>query len=373
MNNLSRLHADHDQSPWIDFIDRPLIESGRLGSLVSAGVRGLTSNPTIFEKAVAAGHYDDVILAAVDRGERNEAVYESFVLRDIGAAADILRPVYDSSDGADGFVSIEVEPDLAGHTAATLARVRYLFHRLARPNVLVKIPATPAGLPAIETALADGINVNVTLLFSVDVYRDVAAAYVAALKSRVARGLDVSRVASVASFFVSRVDTKVDPLLDERRSAAATALRGRIAVANAKVAYHSFREIFHGPEFEDLRSAGARPQRCLWASTSTKDPTYRDVKYVEELIGPETVDTMPPATIDAFLDHGRVEPTLERDPEGAAVALDALAADGIDLDRATGELRDEGVASFTRSYRDLLAAIDRKRRELADRVSSPGL
>jgi transaldolase len=365
MNNLQRLYAEQEQSPWIDFIDRKLIESGRLADMVGDGIRGLTSNPTIFGKAVASGQYDELIRGQIEAGHGSDAIYEEIAVNDVGDASDILRSVYDEADGADGFASIEVEPGLAADSEATLDRARYLWGRLKRPNVFVKIPATPAGLPAIEDAIADGININVTLMFSVDVYRDVARAYIAGLRRRLERGDDVRRVASVASFFVSRVDTKVDPRLDEIGTDAARALRGRSAIANAKLAYAAYREIFEGPEFADLRDAGARVQRCLWANTSTKNPDYRDVLYVEELIGPQTVDTMPLETIDAFLDHGRLERTLDRDVEGARETLRQLEEQGISMRQVTDELIDEGVASFGKSFDELIAAIDSQRKALA--------
>jgi len=365
MNNLERLYAEQEQSPWIDFIDRQLIESGRLADMVRDGIRGLTSNPTIFGKAVASGQYDELIRGQIEAGHGSDAIYEEIAVNDVGDASDILRSVYDEADGADGFASIEVEPALAADSEATLDRARYLWRRLKRPNVFVKIPATPAGLPAIEDAIADGININVTLMFSVDVYREVARAYIAGLRRRLERGDDVRRVASVASFFVSRVDTKVDKRLDAIGNDAARALRGRSAIANAKLAYAAYQEIFEGPEFADLLDAGARVQRCLWASTSTKNPDYRDVMYVDELIGPKTVDTMPLETIDAFLDHGRLERTLDRDVDGARETLRQLEEQGISMRQVTDELIDEGVASFGKSFDELIAAIDSQRKALA--------
>ena len=302
-NALHRLTAEQDQSPWIDFIDRDLIASGKLKQMVDDGIRGLTSNPTIFAKAVATGQYDELIRREIEAGDGARQIYEEIAIADVGDASDVLRRVYDDAEGADGFASIEVEPDLAEDADATLVRARELWSRLERPNVFIKIPATEAGIPAIENAIAEGINVNVTLMFSVAIYRRVARAYIAGLRRRFDAGEDVSRVASVASFFVSRVDTKVDTYLEEIGTPAALAARGRAAIANAKMAYEAFGEIFAGEEFADLREAGARVQRCLWASTSTKNPAYRDVLYVEELIGPRTVDTMPIETITAFLDQ----------------------------------------------------------------------
>lgn len=365
MNALQRLHAEQDQSPWIDFIDRQLIESGRLAEFVETGIRGLTSNPTIFGKAVATGQYDELIKREIDAGHDSRAIYEEIAVGDVTDAADVLRTVYEDSDGADGFVSIEVEPDLADDSERTLDRARHLFGRVSRPNAFVKIPATPAGLPAIEDAIAEGININITLMFSVDVYRDVARAYISGLRRRLDRGEDVSRVASVASFFVSRVDTKVDKALDAIGTDAARALRGRAAIANAKLAYAAYQEIFEGPEFADLRDAGARVQRCLWASTSTKNPEYRDVLYVEELIGPQTVDTMPLETIEAFNDHGRLERTLDADLDGARALLRQVEEQGIAMRTVTDELIDEGVATFGKSFDELIQAIDSQRQALA--------
>jgi transaldolase len=365
MNALQRLHAEQDQSPWIDFIDRELIESGRLAEFVADGIRGLTSNPTIFGKAVATGQYDELIKREIDAGHDSRAIYEEIAVGDVRDAADVLRSVYDESDGADGFVSIEVEPDLADDSQRTLERARHLFKRVGRPNAFVKIPATPAGLPAIEDAIAEGININITLMFSVDVYREVARAYINGLRRRLDAGEDVTRVASVASFFVSRVDTKVDKALDAIGSEEARGLRGTAAIANAKLAYAAFQEIFEGEEFAELRDAGARVQRCLWASTSTKNPDYRDVLYVEELIGPQTVDTMPLETIEAFNDHGRLERTLDEGVEEARDQLRRVEQQGISMENVTDELIEEGVAAFGKSFDELIGAIDSQRQALA--------
>ena len=364
MNALQRLHAEFDQSPWIDFIDRKLIASGRLAELVQTGIRGLTSNPTIFAKAVATGQYDELVRREIDAGHGNQEIYEEIATGDVGDAADVLRSVYDASEGADGFASIEVEPDLANDTDGTLARARELWNRVDRPNIFVKIPATSAGIPAIEAAIADGINVNVTLMFSVDVYREVARAYVAGLRQRLERGDQVRGVASVASFFVSRVDTKVDKYLDAVGTRSALEARGRAAVANAQLAYAAYLEIFDGPEFAELRAAGARVQRCLWASTSTKNPDYRDVLYVEELIGPATVNTMPIETIEAVLDHGDLARRLDADFDDARRAIAAVEAQGIAMSTVTDELIDEGVTAFAASFDDLIATIEEKRRTL---------
>lgn len=365
MNALQRLHAEQDQSPWIDFIDRQLIDSGGLADQVGQGIRGLTSNPTIFAKAVASGQYDALIRREIAAGHDSRGIFEAIEIADVGDAADILRTVYEEADGADGFVSIEVEPDLADDSDRTLERARHLWRRLARPNVLVKIPATLAGLPAIEAAIGEGININITLMFSVDVYRAVAGAYIAGLRRLQANGGDIRRVASVASFFVSRVDTKVDKALDAIGTDAALAARGKAAIANAKLAYQAYREIFHGAEFADMAAAGARVQRCLWASTSTKNPAYRDVMYAEELIGPETVDTLPTETIGAFLDHGVVRRTLDTGLDAARDELRAVEAQGIRMQTVTDELIAEGVIAFGRSFSDLMGVIDAQREALA--------
>ncbi len=364
-NALHRLHSEQDQSPWIDFIDRDLIGSGKLEQMVDDGIRGLTSNPTIFAKAVASGQYDELIRREIEAGNGARDIYEQIAVTDVGDAADVLRRVYDASGGTDGFASIEVEPDLAEDTDATLARARELWAKLDRPNIMIKIPATPAGIPAVQAAIAEGINVNVTLMFSVDTYREIARAYVEGLRSRQQRGEDVSRIASVASFFVSRVDSKIDKLLDDAGDRAALEARGQAAIANAKLAYAAFGEIFGGEEFADLRAAGANVQRCLWASTSTKNPDYRDVIYVEELIGPQTVDTMPLDTITAFIDHGEVERTLDRGVDEAREALRRVEANGISIEQVTEELLAEGVASFDKSFGELIDTIESKRQELA--------
>jgi transaldolase/glucose-6-phosphate isomerase len=365
MNTLQRLYAEQDQSPWIDFIDRDLVTSGRLRDLIGEGIRGLTSNPTIFGKAVASGQYDELIRREIEAGDSNQQIYEEIAVSDVGDAADALRRVYDASNGTDGFASIEVEPDVADDTEGTVERARLLWHRLSRPNVFIKIPATEAGIPAISRCIGEGININVTLMFSVDVYRRVARAYLEGLRQRHAAGEDLSRLASVASFFVSRVDTKVDKQLQARNDRAASELLGKAAIANAKMAYQAYLDIFDGEEFAELKAAGAQVQRCLWASTSTKNPDYRDVLYVEDLIGPQTVNTMPIETINAFLDHGDVERTLDRNVDEARDVLRGLGGQGIDLEQVTDELIEEGVEAFGKSFDDLIATIDRQRKALA--------
>ncbi len=359
---MTRLHELHDagQSVWLDFIRRDMLESGELESLVADGVRGLTSNPTIFQQAIdTSTSYDDQIAAVV--ADRPDAatirVFEELAVADIRGAADVLATVYDASHGGDGFVSLEVSPHLAHDTEATIGEARRLWSWVDRPNLMIKVPATPAGIPAIETLISDGLNINVTLLFALENYVEVARAYIRGLE----RAADPAAVASVASFFVSRVDSKTDAALDKIGSPEALALRGRTAVANAKLAYDHYRDIFDGPTFDAARDRGGRPQRVLWASTSTKNPEYLDVLYVDSLVGPNTVNTMPPATIDAFLDHGVVDPTaLMTGLDEARDAMAALADVGVDIDEVTTELQEEGVVKFADSFDDLLATLARK-------------
>jgi len=353
--------GQHGQSVWLDSIRRSMITSGELQRLIAEdGLRGMTSNPTIFEKAVSAGtDYDEQVREIVMHDPNISIIdlYERVVITDIQMAANALRPVYETSSGLDGYVSIEVSPPVAHDTEATLAEVRHLWNAVDRPNILVKIPGTPEGLPAVETCLAEGININITLMFSRAHYEAVAEAYVRA----VSRLGDPSRIASVASFFVSRVDTKVDTRLKEIGTPEALGLLGKIAVANAKLTYRRFQEIFHGEHFADLHRNGARVPRCLWASTSTKNPAYHDTMYVDNLIGPETVNTMPMETLTAFRDHGRAVPTLQQGVEEAEADLQRLAALGINLLEVGEELQTEGLRLFGDSYEKLLAALDRKR------------
>jgi transaldolase/glucose-6-phosphate isomerase len=359
------------QSPWIDFIRRSFMTKGDFGKLIAAGeIRGATSNPTIFEKAIGGSDdYDEQLKELVRQGVTDpKKIFDELAIRDIQMAADILRPVYDQASGADGFISLEVSPGAAHDTQATINEVRYLWGRVNRPNVMIKIPATPEGLPAIEQMLTEGININITLMFAVQVYDQVAHAYINALQKRAAAGQPIDRIASVASFFVSRVDTETDKRLNKLAEQAGSdeqrqrvkALLGKAAIANAKIAYQHFQMIFGAPDFTDLRAKGAKVQRPLWASTSTKNPAYRDVLYVEELIGPDTVDTMPPATIDAFRDHGKVAPTLVADQAGARQVMADLAAVGIDIDDVTQTLLVEGVKSFADSYDQLMAETAKK-------------
>ena len=361
------------QSPWLDNISRALLQDGAFQALLAQGIVGMTSNPSIFQKAIGGSDaYDDELRRLV-RADRSAAdIYDDLVLDDIRAAAALLRPVYERTGGRDGYVSIEVAPALADDTERTLREARRIFSYLNLPNVMIKIPGTPAGLPAIRQAIADGINVNVTLLFAVANYRAVAAAYIGGLEERAAAGWSIGSIASVASFFVSRVDTAVDARLDALIARGAddttrremTALKGTAAIANAVVAYAAFQEIFSGPRWEALAAQGARAQRPLWASTSMKDPTRRDVRYVEELIGRDTVDTMPDATIAAVLDHGEVRRTLDADVTGARASLDRLARAGVALDEVTDALQRDGVAQFAAAFDDLNTTIAARREEM---------
>jgi transaldolase len=365
-NPLQQLAAQ-GQSVWLDYIRRDLIESGGLAKLVGDGeLRGVTSNPSIFEKAIAGSRDYDRLLEATLRETRDPvAVYERLAVRDIRDAADALRPVYDATGGRDGFVSLEVSPHLAHDTAETVAEARRLWGEVDRPNLMIKVPGTPAGVPAFARLIGEGINVNVTLLFSRDAHRRVAEAYVEAIERRAAHHRDFGRIASVASFFVSRIDTAVDKQLAARAALASgeaerthlVELMGRAAIANAKLAYQTYLELFGTARWKSLAAKGAQPQRVLWASTSTKNPEYRDVVYVEELIGRDTVNTLPPATLDAFRDHGRVRPSLIEDLEGARRLMRDLAAAGISMDEVTAKLLEEGVQLFADAYDKLLAAI----------------
>jgi transaldolase len=362
------------QSIWQDDITRGMLTGGELRRMVDeVGIRGLTSNPTIFEKAIAGGSdYDAQIAELIAGGKRAEEIFEAVEVDDIRAACDVLRPVYDSSAGIDGYCSIEVSPDAARDAASTREQVRRLWAAVDRPNLMVKIPGTVEGIPVIEEMLAEGININITLLFSIQAYRNVAEAYVRALETRHAKGLPVAGIASVASFFVSRVDTLVDKLLDgklagadDATAARISALKGKVAVDNAVLAYAAFGEIFAGPRWQALAAAGAQPQRPLWASTGTKNPAYPDTLYVDTLIGPHTVNTMPRPTITAFLDHGTVGRTIDADVAGARARMAELAAVGIDIDAVTHQLEEEGIASFIKSFETLLAGVEQKRSALA--------
>jgi transaldolase len=358
-NRLEELR-DAGVSIWLDTLSRDLLDSGAFAALIAnCAVSGATSNPTIFAKAISGSDaYDDQLAGASGVGDTQELFFE-LALDDVGRAADLLRATYEASDGRDGFVSFECTPDLADDTAATVAQALELWNRLARPNVMIKVPATEAGIPAIEELTGRGVNVNVTLLFSVDRYEQVIDAYVAGLERRVARGEPVDGIASVASFFVSRVDAKADALLP-----AESPLRGRLAIANAHLAYGRYRERFADERWRALAAADANPQRPLWASTGTKNPAYSDVLYVEELIAPGVVNTMPEATLRAFADHGRVTRVLSESTAAAEkVVADARHA-GIDLAAVTAQLEREGVQSFCASYHELIERIETRLREL---------
>jgi transaldolase len=355
--------AEQGQSVWIDFLSRRFVQDGDLAGLVRDGVVGVTSNPTIFQGAIAEGDAYDAQIRELSATESDpKEIFIALARDDIRDACDILRPVWDAGSGKDGWVSLEVDPNLAHDTEGTIAEAKRLHALVEKPNLFIKIPATPEGLPAIEETIAAGIPVNVTLIFSLERHREVAEAYVRGLQRLVESGGDPSRIASVASFFVSRVDTEADKRLDELGGH--DELKGTLAIANAKLAYVTYEEIFSGPEWEKLAAAGATAQRCLWASTSTKNPEYRDVIYVEELIGPDTVNTMPRETLEAFQDHGNVERTLDRDVEGARAILQAFADAGIDYDDVVETLEREGVEKFAKSFRELFADLETKRDQL---------
>ena len=346
------------QSIWLDFIRRSFLDSGELGDLVAQGLRGVTSNPSIFQKAITAStDYDAAVERLVGEGRSVSDIYEALAIQDIRRACDIMQPVYSGTDGQDGYVSLEVNPKLAYDTEGTVMEARRLSSLVDRPNVMIKVPATPEGIPAIETLTGEGININVTLIFSLQQYEDSAMAYLRGLEKLAAANVDFSRVASVASFFVSRVDGKADPALADLGN---DELQGKIAIANAKMAYHRFSELFDGPRWEKLAAKGARVQRPLWGSTSTKNPAYQDTLYVDSLIGPHTVNTVPPETLDAFLDHGTAARTVDVDVEEARHQLARLAELGIELDGITSQLMVEGVDAFADSFDELMSGIAEK-------------
>ena len=355
--------AEQGQSVWIDYLSRTFVQGGDLEGLIRDGVVGVTSNPTIFQGAIAEGDaYDEQIKELTATESEPKEIFLALARDDIRDACDVLRPVWDDGNGKDGWVSLEVDPNLAHDTQATIEEAARLHALVDRPNVLIKIPATREGLPAIEETIAAGIPVNVTLIFSLERHREVAEAYIRGLERLVDGGGDASKVASVASFFVSRVDTEADRRLDE--IGGHDELKGTLAIANAKLAYASYQEIFSGDAWERLAAAGATPQRCLWASTSTKNPEYRDVIYVEELVGPDTVNTMPRETVEAVMDHARIERTLDRDVDGARRTLEAFAAAGIEYEDVVETLEREGVEKFAKSFRDLFADLEAKRDQL---------
>ena len=358
MNPLKKLWTDHRQAVWLDYIERDLLTGGGLARFVADdGVRGVTSNPSIFQKAIeGGGAYDAAVsgLLDADPAMATTDLYEALAIEDIRGAADVLRALWSASGGEDGYVSLEVSPHLAHDTGGTVEEARRLWTAVDRPNLMIKVPATAAGIPAIERLIASGINVNATLMFSLADYEAVAQAYVRGIAACAAP----DRVASVASFFVSRVDTKVDAALEDIGTEKALAMRGKAAVANARLAYRRFEEIFYDGPFAEQKARGARPQRPLWASTSSKNRAYRDVVYVEELIGPDTVNTLPVTTLEAFRDHGECRVSITEGLDEAAATMAALADLGIDISAVTDELQVEGVAAFSASFDQLLAALD---------------
>ncbi|WP_420624032.1 transaldolase [Candidatus Poriferisodalis sp.] len=364
---LEGLYSECGQSPWLDNLRRGWITGGELEAWVERGIRGLTSNPSIFQKAIeSSDDYDEQFGDLVCGGTSVDDAYWQLVTSDIRGALRALEPVHAASGGTDGFVSVEVDPSLAHNTEATTKAARELHQGIAWPNLMVKIPGTVEGLPAIRQMIAEGYSINVTLIFSVARYEQVADAYVAGLEDRVAAGItDLSGVASVASFFVSRTDTEVDRLLDAVGTPSALGLRGRTAVAQAQAAYGRFGEIFSGPRWERLAALGAQVQRPLWASTSTKNPAYPDTLYVDELIGPNTVNTMPDATLDAFCDHGKLRRTIDADQSAARYVLEAVTSHGVDLDGVADTLEAQGVAAFTKSFDELLVSLEAKADSLA--------
>lgn len=373
MNQLQQL-LSQGQSIWYDFISREFIESGEMARLVALGIRGMTSNPTIFEKAVAGGDlYDEQIERLSAAGSSTGEIANALFIQDIRSACDLLRAVYDESGGADGFVSLEVNPRLAEQTEATINEAHVLWKAIDRPNLMIKIPATPQGIPAVRRCIAAGINVNITLMFSLEQYRSVAGAYIEALEERLASGLPVDRMASVASVFVSRIDSLIDSLLEKIGSEEALTLRGKGALANSKLVYSEYQRLFGDARWARLASAGARPQRPLWASTSTKNPEYPRLMYVSPLVGPETVNTVPPDTLEAILAEGPFEEqTVTEGAAAAAQTMKDLAAVGVNVDAVMDQLLTEGVAKFETSFDGLFQKIEQKARILVHRADAEG-
>jgi transaldolase len=363
---------EHGQSIWLDNITRGMIRDGTLQKLIDEdGISGVTSNPAIFNKAMTKGNdYDDQIRKLGEAGKTAAEIFEAMAIDDIQDACDAFRPVYDRSNGTDGFVSLEVDPHLARDTQNTINEAGRLWLAVDRPNVLIKIPGTPEGLPAVKKCLSEGINVNITLLFSLEAYQNVMEAHIAAMEDRHRRDVPLASVASVASFFLSRIDTTVDKRLDAMKERGehldeATALRGKAAVASARLAYQMWKKTYSGPRWQALAEAGARVQKPLWASTSTKDDSYSDVLYVETLIGPHTINTLPDQTVDAFRDHGKVADTVEDDIDGQHRVLERLESIGISMKEVTDELVEEGVAKFVTPFDALVEALDQKRKLLS--------
>ena len=356
--------ADLGHSIWLDYLDRAFIKSGELKTMIDEGIRGITSNPSIFQEAIAeGGDYDEQIADLVAEGKDDAEIYEALAVADIQKAADLLAPVYIESKGLDGYISLEANPDLAYDTEATLEEVRRLHKAVNRPNLMIKVPATSAGIPAIATLISEGININITIMFSLAHYDQVADAYLRGLEERLADGFDIDHVASVASFFVSRVDTAVDKELDNLDSDAAKALKGKIGIANAKMAYTRYLNVFSSKRWQKLTAHGARPQRVLYGSTSVKNPDYPDTMYADHLQGANTVNTLPRETIEKFNDHGMIAPALTTHLEEARRQLVQLGNLDIDLERITQQLQDDGVTKFANAFSDLMAAIRRARTE----------
>jgi transaldolase len=368
MTRLHQLHDRYGQSPWLDNLTRVYLRDGTLGRLVADGIRGVTANPTIFARAIEGSDaYDEQFATLIAQGRPVTDAYWDLVVDDVSAALGVLRPTFDASGGSDGFVSVEVAPELARDTKATVAAARQLHERIAEPNLLVKIPATGQGVPAIQAMIAEGHSINITLIFSLARYAEVIDAYLAGLETLAQRGGDLASVHSVASFFVSRVDTEVDRRLGAIASSHALSRQGQAAVAQAKLAYRLFGDQFAGPRWEALAARGAQPQRPLWASTSTKHPASLDTRYVDSLIGPDTVTTLPEATIAAFEDHGTLARTIDRGVDDAGGVMDTLAEVGVDMDDVGRTLEDQGVASFHQSFTHVLQALESKARQLAAR------
>ncbi|MFZ1006302.1 MAG: transaldolase [Candidatus Sulfotelmatobacter sp.] len=359
----------YGQSMWLDYIRRDLLTSGQLKTMIEEdGLRGMTSNPSIFEKAIGdSSLYDDILKSLASRNDLDTTGrYEQIAIRDIQDAADVLRPVYESSQFKDGYVSLEVSPLLATKTQETIDEGQRLWKAVSRENVMIKVPGTAEGLPAIRQLIGDGINVNVTLLFAQEVYEKVAEAYILGVEDLAKRGGNLKKMAGVASFFISRIDSLVDSMIDDKLKTADAAqqtllksLKGKVAIANGKLTYQRYQKIFSGPRWEALASKGAQTQRVLWASTSTKNPAYRDVMYIEELIGPDTVNTMPPATIDAFRDHGKLRNSLTEDVAGAQKVMSDLAKAGIAISEVTTKLTNDGVKLFADAFHKLLAVVEK--------------
>ncbi len=377
-NHILEIEQQYGQSIWMDNLSRDLIESGELKKLIAKrGIQGITSNPAIFEKAIKGNKiYDAEIEAGIKAGKSVEEIYESLVFEDVGSACDIFKPVYDSTNRLDGYVSIEVPPTIAKDTESTIAEARRYFKTLNRENLMIKIPGTPEGLPAAEMAISEGINVNITLLFSVESYIETAWAYIRGLEKRAAAGEDISKIASVASFFLSRIDSNIDDRIDAKLSAGVdsiekeaklAAVKGKVAIANAKIAYQKYKEICNSDRWQALAAKGAKVQRLLWASTSTKNPDYSDVMYVDELIGADTVNTLPPSTIEACADHCHPGNRIETDVEGAYQLIASLQDPDIkiDIDEVMDELLEEGIEKFVQPFESLMASLAAKVKQLA--------